>query len=699
MILELLLVAPALQLAGPGHNAAPIEPRALVGPATGPGSTGNYTWERLTPGNTGIPGDYVHKIFLDENDEPWIPAYIPFWEHGGIAHFDGQHWNTISNVDYPVIKSPRFNDIVADGAGVMWIATDIGLLRFDPKVGPVSLKRFDKANSPLPGNQLVDLDFDPQGRLWIASQELGGSTAGGLVRYDPLGDQWTVWNASGGLPWSQQWPGWHWVDRVAVAPDAGGGFTVWFHGAVGMATWKAGDFTYPAPGSPAPSTLMSNDPVDPEGNVWMMTSGGLARRAPDGTFTVTGFPPGLSTEVSVVAGISGGRGLLGTYYSDVWVWDGGWSYHSNWAGPFVGAGSHTYTLREDSQGDLWAGGIGGAAKFEDGAWQRYRMTNTGMLGYFMEEIAFAPNGDVLMNGNAGPGVGGFQIYDGRDWTCINDYNYGLGPVWGLPSDETDALWVRENGDVAVAPSGLQGIFDWDGASFTNLIPQGYSIIDAAEDGLGRLWAVRDYGYGVFLIEANGQYTEFYPGNSPLFGGDIPQVLVDPEPGYVWLVCAFGAIRTDGVNWSVYPRELLGLTLNSLGYHFTCGALADDGTLWLGTGVGLYHFDPATGAYDVRTPANSTLPSDDIDNVALAPDGTVWCTTFDNVWPYPGGLTHFEGASSETFRAEDSPLPHNQTRALEIRPKPGGLDGYEVWIGSASEGVTVLRTKPKLQQKP
>jgi ligand-binding sensor domain-containing protein len=290
----------------------------------------------------------------------------------------------------------------------------------------------------------------------------------------------------------------------------------------------------------------------------------------------------------------------------------------------------------------------------------------------------------------------FTIFDGTDWTCVNNLNYGLGPKWGLPSDDVEALCVRAGGTVAVAPAGGQGLYDWDGTTFTKLVPQGYSVYDVAEDSLGRLWA--SVGNAVMLVE-NGGFTLYTTSNSPLFGGDVPEVRRALEPGFVWLICQSGVIRTDGTTFDVYPRELMGLTLNSLGYYFTAGDLASDGTLWLGTGRGLYHFDPSSGFYDVRTPANSTLPSDDVDNVRVAPDGTVWCTTFDNVFPYPGGLTHFDGAFSETFRAEDSPLPHNQTWALEIRPTPGPAGGYEVWVGSASEGVTVVRGKPQLQQKP
>ena len=692
-LLSLLLLFTAPQAAGASqaHQLPQLEGQL-------PAPAGGYTWERVTPGNTGIPGDYVNTIFVDGADLPWIAAYVPTWDHGGMAHFDGEHWITVSNVDHEVIRSSRFNDIVSDAQGVMWIGSDHGLLRYDPAIGPVSLRRWDRNNSPLPGNQIDDLALDPAGGLWIADREVGGSSAGGLAHFDPVTEQFTVWTTANGLPWGAQWPGWDWVEHVAVVPESGGDFTVWFHGAVGMATWKAGSFTWfgsPILGNPTtPRELLSNDPVDGQGNLWMDTSNGIARLAPDGTYTVVGNPPGLTSEVSRVAALSGGRAILGTYYSDIWIWDGAWSYHSNWIGPTPGSGSHTYALREDSEGNLWAGGIGGASKFEDGQWQQYRMTNTGMLGYYTQVIVFDGAGNVLMNGNSAPGIGGFTLFDGTDWTCVNDYNYGLGPSWGLPSDDVAALWPRANGDVAVAPLGGQGVFDWDGTTFTNLVPQGYDIERLVEDNLGRLWAARGNGYGVFLLE-NGQSTQFVSGSSPLLGGSITSMFPDPEAGFIWMVSAFGVLRTDGVQWDSYPRSMLGLTAGGSGF-LTCGDRAADGTLWLGTDVGLYHFNPVTGAYTVRAPANSTLPSDDIRRVAVAPDGSVWCSTFDSTWPYPGGLTHFQGAKSVTFTAADSPLPHNQTETLAVRAVG---NSYELWVGSASGGATIVRPAPKPQRKP
>jgi ligand-binding sensor domain-containing protein len=679
--LSIALAAPALALqSGPDARVAGVPTKV--------------SWKRFTPGNTGVQGDYVQAIFMDPNDHPWIAGYTPIWEQGGMANFDGDRWTNVSNVDYPAkLLSPRFNDIEEDANGLLWIASDAGLLRYDPAVGPASLTRFDPANTPMPADQVRDVAIAPDGAIWLAIHDVQSVPSGGLVRFDPPANAWSVWTTASGLPWGAQWPLWDWIDFVSIVPDPDGGFTVWFGSdPLGMATWKNGAMTwygvpsllpYNAPLTPV--GLPSARAVDDLGNLWVETNKGLARRSPEGTYTVTGYPASGST--SCVFALSGGRAIAGSYYSAVDLWDGAWTSLGSW-----GSGKHTYAFAEDSTGAIWTGGIGGAAKYENGAWQRYRLMNTGMFGYFLRTLDFDAAGTLYMNDNAGPGVGGFVMFDGVHWTGVNNYNYGLGPAWGLPSDDVEALVTRANGHLLIAPAGLQGLYDWDGANYRQLIPQGFDIMEVEEDGLGRAWAAH-YGGGVSLIEGEGR-VQMTNANSPLPFGPIGSIVADErQAGYVWIAAQYGLAHTDGSTWQVYPRELLGLTQNSIGYFIDCLEPAGDGTVWVGSGQGLYRFHPQTLTYERYTPANSALPGYQVSAIEMAPDGSVWIATFDgSTYPYPGGLTHFDGRRWTTYRQGSSPLPHNQISDLASKRTPRG---YEVWVATASEGLAVVSVEREL----
>jgi len=633
-------------------------------------------WTIHKPSNTGVPGDTTLDIVVDADGKPWIPGYIPFWEEGGMSRFDiaTNTWFPVTNVDYPEIASPRFNDIDIDADGIMWIGSDDGLLRYDPQLD--TIVRYDKFNTPMPGDQIGTVSLAPDGSIWLAIHNHGESPPGGLVRFDPVLDTWNVWTTANGLPWGDDWPGWDWIDYAAAAPDDGGGYTVYFGSMeMGAATYKNGVFTLLADEGTIPTIwgIASDDPVDDMGHTWLSTDLGLYRRDPDGSMNFVGSPASGAVEA-----FSGGRAGLRTSNGGIYIYDGStWSYIGTWGGA-----AGTYALAEESPGVYWAGGVGGAARYSEGSWQRYRLTNTGMLSYFMNTIDFGPDGKVYVDANAAAGVGGFDIFDGERWTCVNDLNYGLGPDWGRPSDHVEVLCARSNGKLALDWD-IGGLHEWDGANFNSLNPQ-WNTFALEEDTLGRLWS--GTSGNLFLYEG-GNYTTFDTNNSPMLAFDVKSIEADHQnPGFIYAATGLGVVHTDGVTWNVYPREMIGLSEWTIGHFIGWAEPAADGTLWLGTGLGVYHFDPATGQYDNFTPANSTLPSDDISQIEVTPDGSVWISTFGDDFPYYGGLTRFDGFNWTTWTMTDSPLPHNQIRVLTSRTVP---TGYELWVGTASEGIAVL----------
>ncbi|MEZ6243108.1 MAG: GC-type dockerin domain-anchored protein [Phycisphaerales bacterium] len=653
-------------------------------------SAQDVSWQLIRPSNTGVPGDYTQNIFIDDDDSPWISGYVTFWEEGGVGHFDGTHWRTLNNVDCPIIGqeigAPRFNDIVKTDDGIMWIGGSQGLMRFDPTDEPWCVTRYTPSNSGIAGAYVSNIDIAPDGTLWMACSTWGGSTQGGLSQYDPSTNTWNSWDTSNGLPW---WAGWDWVDYVGVQPDAAGGYTVWFGSAeMGLTTYKDGLFIWygsPTPPNvhPLPSRTLGEDPVADNGDMLVSTDQGIAFRHPDGTYSIVGSAPaGLGSEVSIIQQVSGGRVLLGTFGADVFLWDGSWTYLGNW-----GSGNHTYTLTEDSTGAFWAGGIGGASKYENGAWQRYRLTNTGFTSFFPEGVAHNPvNGDVAFAVNAGTGVGGFDLMhrDGT-WTNANVATYGLGLPWDYPTDSTTNLAYRPNGNLLFAPRN-NGLHEYTGKDYVALISDPYSIEHIAVSGNGRGWASTGRGL-LFMEDADGQWDTTFSNADGLPVGDISDIVADPtDPDFVFVGAQFGIARTDGVTWEITPREAVGLDLDTLGYHIWAFDVAPDATLWIASGIGLFHYDPDTGLYDTYDLSNSPLPSDDIHDVEIAPDGSVWISMFDTTFPYPGGVARLKDGAWTVWTATSSPLPHNQIWDMESTPIVGG---YEMWIATASEAVAVV----------
>jgi len=140
---------------------------------TGPGKN---SWRYYRPGNTGIQGDYCDALWIGADGDPWIGGYDPGFEEGGLAKFvqAENRWINVSNVDYREIGHPnqtgvtRVRDITPDAQGNLWMGTGRGVLRFNPIIGPKSLKRFDATNSQLPGGWMTNIEVTPDGKVWAS---------------------------------------------------------------------------------------------------------------------------------------------------------------------------------------------------------------------------------------------------------------------------------------------------------------------------------------------------------------------------------------------------------------------------------------------------------------------------------------------------------------------------------------------------
>jgi diguanylate cyclase (GGDEF)-like protein len=76
-------------------------------------------------------------------------------------------------------------DIQVDADGFVWVATPLGLSRYDGH-------RWRPAPQPVEGGHISELALDAEGTLWLSYRDLG------LARYD--GERWTLEDASHGLP-------------------------------------------------------------------------------------------------------------------------------------------------------------------------------------------------------------------------------------------------------------------------------------------------------------------------------------------------------------------------------------------------------------------------------------------------------------------------------------------------------------------
>jgi streptogramin lyase len=649
----------------------------------------NWTYYRST--NTGIQGDWSEALWIDPEGKPYIAAYNPFWEEGGFARFieSENRWENFSNVDYPVIGDPqitgsaRIKEISPALDGTLWMLTWNSVIHFDPAIGPSSLVRFDEFNSPMPGGSARDLSIAPDGSVWIAWST--SSHGGGLVRYEPGINEWTVWNLHSS---ANNWPGWASITKAIIRPLPGGNYEVWVQDHFyGLALFDSDTQLFSElPGSGAPGEVGSliRDSLDDAGNVWMFREmegslgWSLDYLKPDGRWIVPPQPYSAFYGLTAFHAFGDAQALMVAAGAEVWHFDG-----SNWSslGDWPALSSNVGGLDMDSEGNIWVSGSGGAACRDavTGQWQRYRITNTSQIDMWVRDISFGANGEVWMTGNTGPGVGGFGVFDGSRWYNFNIYTYGLGGDWPFNCDNADAIAFRpSNGHVALNPTN-NGIHDWDGSGYITW--ENNSTADGlAEDSFGRLWVMGNY----FSL----RYHDGTGFTSVPIDGWGANVVPDPDrPGTVWACANLEVVRTDGTYR--YSRNNSDLPeLNPLHDVLTTVVADRDGVAWLGSTEGLFRLDSFSGTHKWYHSSNSTMPGDQVTPLAIMPDGRVWFTNFNSHGIEPA-LIWFEGTEFGAITQAQG-LPHAQIYDAEMREVDGN---YELWLSCASRGIAVLTVPP------
>ncbi|MBK6877693.1 MAG: T9SS type A sorting domain-containing protein [Ignavibacteria bacterium] len=652
-----------------------------------------YTWRYYNTGNTGIQGDYVEAVWIDHDGNPYIAGYNPGFEEGGFAKYIQQdnRWINYSNIDYPVIGSindvgaSRISDIEEDSSGILWMATWRGLLKFDPSVGGSSLQFWGANNSVHPGGRTRDLAIAPDGSIWgaIISVTWGN---GGLVNYNPNTNVWRYWGYG---TTTNNWPPLiPFLINVSIQTKPNGGYLVWacYESMVVVLDSDTPLFTQlPNNGNPGDVLkLPGNDCVDDLQNLWAI------RIASPGVYSldyitqsgnwVTPIQPPVTSVINDIwsfKSYGNGNALLIDGNSRVWQYNGSaWQDLGVWR-----EGGFSYGLDIDASGNIWATGIGGAAKrsAQTGTWQRHRITNSSQIAYWIEDISIDNEGNVWMAGNAGPGVGGFQKFDGTRWTGFNNENYGLGYPFPFPTDNTEVIYYRpSNGDIIVNPM-FNYLHAWNGSTYTSLNYSNARSEGVVEDSQNRLWSIGEY-FDLKYYSNNTWTTVPFTG----LGANIKK---DPSrPGTVWACSRFQVLRTDGTyNFSKVTDDFSELDPQSDG--LTTVVPISDGIAWVCTNQGLAKVNANNGTYQFYSPSNSQIPGENVSPLAVTPDGKLWFANFGSTSTTVYGLCWFDGTNFGIFpQQQTGGLPHAQIYDLEVKNLQVG---YELWISCASRGVAVL----------
>ena len=137
-------------------------------------------------GQGNLPNSHVTDILFDLEGQAWIGtetgvAVIP----DPFIIFEDQGFDAIRPIfeNRPLLEEEFITSMIVDGGNRKWIGTNNGLWLFSPS-GESLIENFNIDNSPLPSNEIVDLEINPSsGELFVATRMgmvsfRGTSTAG-----------------------------------------------------------------------------------------------------------------------------------------------------------------------------------------------------------------------------------------------------------------------------------------------------------------------------------------------------------------------------------------------------------------------------------------------------------------------------------------------------------------------------------------
>jgi diguanylate cyclase (GGDEF)-like protein len=574
--------------------------------------------------------------------------------------------------------------LTQDREGFMWIATQYGLSRWDGYhlrnyVGDIAVP------GALPDSFVLALHVDGQGRLWV------GTSAGGLVRYDPRADRFHPALAAGAALSRK---------NVQALLDEGPG-RLWVGTGAGLDLLDTRDGSVQrhadlARAQGLPDSAVQSLLDDAAGGLWVGTDKGLFHRA-------AGSERFLNVALPAEEGMPFVTRLLRDSQQRVWV---GTRSHGVYlvdadaveavplrrlvkeaAGGAAGlANAAILAIAEAAPGDVWLGTDGdGILRIDTRSWQLRRVQHR------PGRLSSLPDDDVAAMYRDRSGLlwvatdAGLSHHDARQST-VSTWFGGPGSAAGISHPNVPSMLPMADGSVwlGVGDGGVD-IVRPDRGRVAGLRPDAAAPATALPPG--RVLSMLQAPDGaVYLGTQRGLYR------STADAGAVRRLEIPGRPptASVWaLAMQDGRLWLGGLDglWAVAPGH--GPRLRVLARED--GARLDeqrisallpgkDGVLWVGTRTGVLRLDTATMALSrpaQDAPGRVGLPTGYIASMLLDRRGRLWVAGFGT------GVRVMEdaaapGAAPRVRRITVAEgLPHNGVDMLVLAP-----DG-DVWASTDS----------------
>ncbi|MCB2220592.1 MAG: T9SS type A sorting domain-containing protein [Bacteroidetes bacterium] len=307
---------------------------------TSPIFSQNPQWIIYNTSNSGLAGDIVLSILIDEYNTKWMGTYFD-----GLSVFDGINWINYDSNTPGWNGMNRVHQIAKDDFGMVWVRTDYDLIHFD---GTTWTTCEGGIGGPCP--VLEALAVEGNGTAWVGSVTLMEDGCG--LNYTTNGSTWSYYYTfNSGIP----------DDMVTyIAIDADGNKWLNCNGLTKFTGTNWTNYNTGLPNNYIKSIAFENE------YLWIGTQGGGLTQF-DGTNWITyntynsEMPSNFVTSIAIDVN---GTKWIGTEDSGLIAFDGSTFtiFNSNNSGL---PNHHIHAIAIDENGSKWLGTNEGVAVFNE----------------------------------------------------------------------------------------------------------------------------------------------------------------------------------------------------------------------------------------------------------------------------------------------------------------------------------------------
>ena len=243
----------------------------------------------------------------------------------------------------------------------------------------------------------------------------------------------------------------------------------------------------------------------------------------------------------------------------------------------------------------------------------------------------------------------------------------------LPDNFIQKIAEDKDGNIWIATYG--GVSKFDGINWVNYnssnspLPSDICYALAAQGNV--IWIGTVYGLAKF---DSGTWTVYTTSNSGIPGDYIIEIEIE-DSSSIWIgTWQDGCARFNGNNFTVYNTGNSGLLADII---FSIAFEESTNTVWISTypfgGVSKYDFS----LWETFTPANSDIPSYDVNGIAFDDSNNVWFTS-------SAGIAKYDGINWIVYDTSNTPM--NDHRLIE---KPFLDVNFNWWFASNYMGVVMF----------